>query len=329
MKLGTLKSAARDGELIVVSKDLSRAVSARAIAPNLLSALESWEACSPRLEALAGRLENAQSGDAFDLDPTRLAAPLPRAPQWLDASAFHSHVDLMEKVFGLEPLDKKREIPLMYQGASDDFFGPCDDMPLPSEADGIDFEAELGVIVDYVPMGTPAAAALQHIRLLTLLNDASLRALAGREIKTGFGFLQCKPATSFAPVVVTPDELGPAWHDGRVHLQVRIAWNGQWFGHPFSGDMGFGFHQLIAHAARTRNLHSGTIVGSGTISNETYRTVGSACIAERRGIETLDTGSASTAYMKFGDHVRIEVLDTDGRSVFGAVDQRIIQAGSA
>jgi fumarylacetoacetate (FAA) hydrolase len=234
----------------------------------------------------------------------------------------------MEKVFGLQPPEGKREIPLMYQGASDDFLGPRADMPLPSEADGIDFEAELGVIVDYVPMGTPASSALGHVKLVTLLNDASLRVLAAREVKTGFGFLQSKPATSFAPVAVTPDELGPAWVNGRVHLPVRVAWNGRWFGNPHGGQMGFGFHELVAHAARTRNLHPGTIVGSGTVSNSEYRTVGSACIAERRGIELLDSGNAVTPYMKFGDIARIEVTDVQGHSIFGAIEQRMVPAAS-
>ncbi|HEY2591127.1 MAG TPA: fumarylacetoacetate hydrolase family protein, partial [Steroidobacteraceae bacterium] len=267
-----------------------------------------------------------QRVDAFALDQAGLAAPLPRAPQWLDASAFHSHGDLMEKVFGLEPPESKREIPLMYQGASDDFLGPRDAMPFPSESDGIDFEAELGVIVDDVPMGTAAGRALQHVKLLTLLNDASLRVLAAREVKTGFGFLQSKPATSFAPVVVTPDELGTAWRVARVQLPVLVEWNGKSFGHPHGGEMGFGFHELIAHAARTRNLHAGTILGSGTVSNQSYRTVGSACIAERRAIEMLDSGRAMTDYMKYGDLVRIEVLDEAGRSIFGAIEQRMVAA---
>jgi fumarylacetoacetate (FAA) hydrolase len=322
MKLATLK----DGKLIVVSRDLTRAVSATAVAGSLLEALESWAQCEPRLSLLYEDLNAGTLGEAFVVDTTRLAAPLPRAPQWLDASAFHSHGDLMDKVFGMPPIEGKREIPLMYQGASDDFLGPRADMPLPSEADGIDFEAEVAVVVDRVAMMTPAAQALQHVKLLLLVNDASLRVLAGREIKTGFGFLQSKPSTSFAPVAVTPDELGAAWRDGRVHLPVRVAWNGERFGAPDAGQMGFGFQDLVAHAARTRNLQPGTIIGSGTISNSEYRTVGSACIAERRGIETVDQGKASTAYMKFGDTVRIEMLDTAGDSVFGAIEQRMVQA---
>ena len=331
MKLATLKDGlsnnrSGDGKLVVVSKDLTRAAAATGIAGTLIAALENWSQSAPRLQQLYKELNAGQCSGAFDLDPTRLAAPLPRAPQWLDASAFHSHGDLMDKVFGLPPIEGKRETPLMYQGASDDLLGPRDDMPLPSEADGIDFEAEVAVVVDRVPMGTRPDQALQHVKLLMLVNDASLRVLAGREIKTGFGFLQSKPSTSFAPVAVTPDELGAAWRDGRIHLPVRVEWNGTRFGAPDASQMGFGFHQLVAHAARTRNLHPGTILGSGTISNNEYRTVGSACIAERRGIETVDHGKATTAYMKFGDTVRIEMLDSTGASIFGAIDQRMVQA---
>jgi len=325
VKLATSKDGTRDGRLLVVSRDLRRA-SAPADIRTLAAALESWSESAPRLQRTYDGLNAGSASDAFDLDATRLAAPLPRAPQWLDASAFHSHGDLMDKVFGLAPIEGKREIPLMYQGASDDFLGPRDVMPLPSEADGIDFEAEVGVVVDFVPMGTPAASAASHIKLFVLLNDASLRVLAGREIKTGFGFLQSKPATSFAPVAVTVDELGDAWRQGRVQLPVRVEWNGREFGHPDAREMGFGFHELIAHGARTRNLHAGTIIGSGTISNYGYRTVGSACIAERRGIETVDHGTATTAYMKFGDRVRIEMLDNEGRTIFGAIDQRMVEA---
>jgi fumarylacetoacetate (FAA) hydrolase len=326
MKLATLKDGARDGKLLVVSRDLGHAVTATAVVGSLAHALENWTQYAPRLSQLYEELNAGKLSGAFALDTTRLAAPLPRAPQWLDASAFHSHGDLMDKVFGMQPIEGKLQTPLMYQGASDDFLGPRDDMPLPSEADGIDFEAEVAVVVDRVPMATAPAQALQHVKLLLLVNDASLRVLAGREIKTGFGFLQSKPSTSFAPVAVTPDELGPAWREGRVHLPVRVAWNGEHFGSPDAGRMGFGFQDLVAHAARTRNLQPGTIIGSGTISNSEYRTVGSACIAERRGIETVDHGKARTAYMKFGDTVRIEMLDAQGISIFGAIDQRMVQA---
>ena len=326
MKLATLKGRTRDGVLLVVSRDLRKAVVAESIASTMIDALERWAEVEPKLRRLYDDLNASRVAEVFALDPSQLAAPLPRAPQWLDGSAFHSHGDLMQKVFGMDAIEGKLEIPLMYQGASDDFLGPCDDMPLPSEADGIDFEAELAVVVDRVPMATSAARALGHVKLLMLVNDASLRVLAPREMKTGFGFLQSKPSTSFAPVAVTPDELEADWRDGRVHLPVHVEWNERWFGHPHAGRMGFGFHDLIAHAARTRNLSAGTIIGSGTISNADYRIVGSACIAERRGIEIEDHGKPSTPFMKFGDGVRIDMRDGRGASIFGAIDQRVVEA---
>ncbi len=326
MKLATLKDGTRDGKLLVVSRDLSRAVIAVSAAPTLQQALESWSASEPRLRTLYDDINAGHAAGSFPLDLTQLGSPLPRAWQWLDASAFHSHGDLMEKVFKIEPRPEKRTIPLMYQGAGDDFLGPVDDVPLPSEQDGIDFEGEIGIIVDRVPMGSGAAQAAAHIRLLVLINDWSLRVLAAREVRTGFGFLQSKPSTSFAPVAVTPDELGSAWRDGRVDLPVHLYWNGAEFGHPHCGRMDFSFGQLIAHAAHTRQLSAGTVIGSGTISNPDYRTVGSACIAERRGIELIDHGAPRTDYLKFGDRVRIEMQGADGQSIFGAIDQRVVAA---
>jgi fumarylacetoacetate (FAA) hydrolase len=323
MKLATLKNGTRDGALVVVSKDLDRAVSAGAIATTLISALEDWRKVAPRLDALYKELNAGAAKGSFAVEPSALAAPLPRSPQWLDGSAFHSHGDLMEKAFKMPPIEGKHQVPLMYQGASDDFLGARDPSPLPSEEDGIDFEGEVAVIVDEVPMGCPAGEALQHVRLVLLVNDTSLRTLAPREMKTGFGFLQSKPSTAFSLTAVTPDELGEAWKDGRVHLPVKVQWNGKAFGGPNAGEMGFGFHQLITHAARTRKLTAGTIIGSGTVSNATYREVGSACIAERRGIEIVDTGEPKTAYMCFGDTVTIDMLDRDGHSIFGAIHQRI------
>jgi fumarylacetoacetate (FAA) hydrolase len=323
MKLATLKSDARDGELLVVSRDLRSAVRAEA-ATTLLAALESWSDVERPLRQQYDALCTGRAKHAFAFDPTKTAAPLPRAPQWLDASAYHSHGDLMQRAFGLQPIEGIRETPLMYQGASDDFLGPTDDMPFTSEQDGIDFEAEIAVIVDRVPMATPASKALSHVKLLVLVNDASLRMLAPREMKTGFGFLQAKPSSSFSPVAITPDELGSAWREGRVHLSVNVEWNRQHFGAPNAGAMGFGFHELIAHAARTRNLSAGTIIGSGTIANEEFRTVGSACIAERRGIEIADQGKPVTPFMRFGDRVRIEMRDEQGSTLFGAIDQRMV-----
>jgi fumarylacetoacetate (FAA) hydrolase len=326
MKLATLQGGSMDGKLLVVSKDLTRAVVAASVAPTLQQALGSWAASEPKLRALSAQIDDGKAAGAFALEPSQLAAPLPRAWQWLDASAFHSHGDLMEQVFTLTPPPEKHTRPLMYQGASDDFLGAAADVPLPSEADGMDFEGEVGIIVDRVPMATRAAHAGAHIKLLVLINDWSLRVLAGKDIKTGFGFMQSKPATSFGPVAVTPDELGAQWRDGRVQLPIHVYWNGQEFGHPDCGRMGFSFEQLIEHAARTRNLSAGTIIGSGTISNPEYRAVGSACIAERRGIELVDHGKPRTEYMKFGDRVRMEVLDAAGNSIFGAIDQRVVAA---
>jgi fumarylacetoacetate (FAA) hydrolase len=293
----------------------------------MLGALEDWPDAEPKLRQMYADLNAGRAAGAFELDVHSLHSPLPRTWQWLDASAFHSHGDLMEKVFGLPPPPEKHTVPLMYQGAGDDFLGPTDDMPLPSAADGIDFEGEVAVIVDRVPMGTPAAAAAAHIKLVMLANDASLRVLAAREVKTGFGFLLAKPATSFSPVAVTLDELGAGgWHDGRVQRPLQVHWNGIEFGHPDAGQMGFSFPELVAHAARTRNLSAGTILGSGTVSNDNYREVGSACIAERRGMELLDRGRPVTEFMKFGDRVRIEMLNASGESIFGAIDQQIVQA---
>lgn len=329
MKLATLRDGTPDGRLLVVSRDLRRAVKATHVAKSLLAALESWDSAEPHLRDLAESLDRGSCAHAFDFPAAGVAPPLPRTWQWLDASAFHSHGDLMERAFKHAPIEGKLTRPLMYQGGSDDFVGPAEDMPFPSEADGIDFEAEIAVVVDRVSMGTPPAQALGHVKLIMLANDASLRSLAIVEMKTGFGWVHAKPATSFSPVAVTPDELGPAWKDGRVHLPVRVSWNGKEFGHPDGGAMGFGFHELIAHAAYSRNLSAGTIIGSGTVSNADYRSVGSACIAERRAIEIADQGKPVTDYMRFGDRVRIEMLDAEGRSVFGAIDQRVVPARSA
>jgi len=326
MKLATLDDGSRDGRLLVVARDLERAVDASAIAPTLQVALENWLQVEARLQALYQRLNDDTASAAFDLDLTQLAAPLPRASQWLDGSCFLSHGELMQKAFNLEPIEGVEHTPLIYQGASDDFLGPRADIPLPSEAHGIDFEGEFAVLLDDVPMGCPASQALQHVRLVLQLNDVSLRALAPREMKTGFGFLQAKPATSFAPVAVTPDELGDAWRDGRVHLPLRVEWNGEWFGHPHGGAMHFGFHQLIAHAALTRRLSAGTLVGSGTVSNA-ERSVGSACIAERRAIETIASGAPRTAFMRFGDRVRMEARGGKDEVLFGAIDQRVVRGG--
>ena len=325
MKLATLKDGTRDGKLIVVARDLCRAVAAPSVLATMQHALDGWADAAPRLQALADELNAGRARGTFAFDPKAVAAPLPRAYQWCDGSAFLNHGRLMEQAFNTPPIPDFETIPLMYQGASDDFLGACDDAPFPGEEQGIDFEGEYGVVVDDVPMGCMPEGAAPHIKLLVQINDWSLRGFGPREMKTGFGFFQAKPATGFAPVAVTPDELGAAWRDGRVHLPLNIEWNGAWFGHPNGREMDFSFYELIAHAAKTRRLRAGTIVGSGTVS-DADRSAGSACISERRVIEMLDQGASKTGFMRFGDTVRMEVFDADGRSIFGAIEQRVIKA---
>ncbi|MBP7336031.1 fumarylacetoacetate hydrolase family protein [Niveispirillum sp.] len=323
MKLASLDLGGRDGRLFVVSRDLTRAVPATDIANTLQDALDDWARIAPRLQTLSDALNAGSLTGAVPFDPSRALAPLPRAWQWLDGSAFQAHGELMAKVFGIT--NPQTDKPLMYQGMSHRFIAPTAPVPFPTEEDGIDFEGEFAVVTDGVPMGTDAARARDHIRLVLLLNDWSLRAAARAEMLTGFGWVQAKPACSVAPIAVTPDELGDAWADARVHLDLLVDLNGQRFGAANGGAMGFCFGQLIAHAARTRDLCAGTIIGSGTVSNENYREVGSSCIAERRGIEMLDEGAARTSFLHFGDRVRMEVL-RDGQSVFGVIDQEVIKA---
>lgn len=327
MKLASLRSESPDGRLVVVSRDLSRAVDASSVVPHLLHALERWDDVAPALGGLADRLESGAVASAFPFDPAACAAPLPRTFQWCDGSAFLEHGRLMERAFGTPPIPDFDTVPVLYQGASDDFLGPRDDVPIPEEL-GIDFEGEFGVVVDRVPMGAAPAEALSRVRLLVQLNDWSLRALGPREMRSGFGFFQCKPSTSFAPVAVTPDELGGDWRDGRVHLALSIEWNGAWFGNPSGGEMDFSFGDLVAHAARTRRLGAGTIVGSGTVSNRDRR-AGSACVAERRVVETIEEGAARTSFLRFGDTVRMEARDSRGFAPFGTIEQRVVRAKGA
>ncbi len=325
MKFATLPSEHPDGRLMVVSRDLHTMADATAIAPNLRTAIESWDAVAADLQALYSALNAGRHSAALSFDASQCSAPLPRAPQWCDGSAFLNHGRLMEKAFNLAPAPDADTVPLMYQGASDDFLGPQADIFLPSEADGIDFEGEFGVIVGPVRMGATPEQALGAVRLLVQINDWSLRALAPREMQTGFGFLQAKPSTSFAPIALTPDELGPAWRDGRVHMQLHVQWNGQRFGEPHGGEMNFGFGQLIAHAARTRRLSAGTVIGSGTVSN-VGRAAGSACIAERRVLEILDHAQPLTDFMHFGDSVRMQAqFEDSSEAPFGAIAQRVVE----
>jgi fumarylacetoacetate (FAA) hydrolase len=326
MRLATLRDGSLDGRLIVVSRDLLRAVAATSIAPTLIDALQRWDDVKLPLADLYDTLDAGDVPGAFTFDPARCAAPLPRSPQWLDGSAFLNHGRLMERAFNTPPIPDFDTVPVMYQGASDDFLGPCDDVPLPSEVDGIDFEGEFGVVCGEVPMGASPEDALSRVRLVVQVNDWSLRALGPREMKTGFGFLQAKPSTAFAPVAVTPHELGDGWRDGRVQMRLHVQWNGERFGEPQGGEMNFDFGRLVAHAARTRRLTAGTIVGSGTVSN-VARDAGSACIAERRVIEKIDLGEIRIGFMRFGERVRMQARFDDGRDgPFGAIDQRVVAA---
>ena len=323
MKLATLKDNTRDGTLIVVSRDLKHAIKADDIAPTLQAALDDWDYISPQLTDRYDALNRAAGSRAFDFDPRQCASPLPRAYQWADASAYIHHVELLRKSRGAEMPKSLRGDPLMYQGGSDSFLGPCDDIMLESEDWGIDLEAEVAVVTGDVPMGITAKKAGDCVRLLMLANDVSLRELAPAELAKGFGFFHSKPSSAFSPVAVTPDELGPAWDGGKVNLPLLVQVNGEELGRPNAGvDMTFEFPRLIAHATRTRALAAGAIVGSGTVSNA-ERSTGSACIAEKRALETIAEGKPATPFLKFGDRVRIEMFDAGGSSVFGAIEQQI------
>lgn len=323
MKLATLKSNSRDGRLVVVSDDNTQYLCAQHIAPNLLYAIENWSDIEPKLAELASQFDNDNSEPNKPFDYALADAPLPRSWQWLDGSAFPQHGILMQQAYNMPPLDPGQ--PLMYQGMSNHFYGPNDAIPIISEKHGIDFEGELGVIVDDVPMGTSAKDAMAHIKLIVQINDWSLRSLGPVEMKTGFGFIQAKPPCSMAAVALTPDELGPAWQDGQVHLPLQIDWNSKRFGNAVANEMEYGFHELVAHAAKTRDLVAGTIIGSGTVSNKNYNTVGSSCISERQAIDMIEFSEIRTPFMAFGDRVRMEVTAADGSPLFGPIDQQVIK----
>jgi fumarylacetoacetate (FAA) hydrolase len=324
MKLATLRDGTRDGRLVVVSRDLSRAVAVPQVARTLQHALDDWTRLAPRLEAVARELEAGQAAGAQGFDPAQCMAPLPRAYHWVDGSAYVNHVELVRQARNAEMPPSFWTDPLVYQGGSDDLLGPMDDVPVPSEDYGIDLEAEVAVITDDVPMQTTADEARGHIRLILLANDWSLRNLIPAELAKGFGFYQSKPATAFSPCAVTPDELGEAWSGGTVHLPLVSHINGELFGQPDAGvDMTFDFTQLIAHVTKTRRLGAGTIVGSGTVSNYD-RSKGSSCLAEKRALETVLHGSPKTAFLMHGDRVRIEMFGRDGASIFGAIDQKVV-----
>lgn len=333
MKLASLGEG-RDGRLVVVSRDLVRATSAADIAPTLQNALDRWSDVAPALADRAAALEAGQTAATFEFSTASVASPLPRAYQWADGSAYVNHVELVRRARGAEMPDSFWTDPLMYQGGSDGFLGPRDPIPVAAVEWGADFEGEVAIITDDVPQGISAEAAGEHIKLVMLVNDVSLRGLIPAELDKGFGFFQSKPASAFSPVAVTPDELGAAWDGSRVHLPLIVHLNGELFGRPDAGtDMVFDFPTLIAHATRTRSLCAGTIVGSGTVSNKQGTAHGSAirdggvgysCIAELRMIETIRDGKPSTPFLRHGDRVHLEMLDTDGRSVFGAIEQEVV-----
>ncbi|WP_244826835.1 MULTISPECIES: fumarylacetoacetate hydrolase family protein [unclassified Caballeronia] len=325
MKLATLKDGTRDGQLVVVSRDLRTAAIADGIVSTLQRALDDWAFYAPQLMDVYEALNQSRARNSFTFEPKACMAPLPRAFQWADGSAYVNHVELVRRARGAEMPPEFWTDPLMYQGGSDDFIGPTDDIVCASESFGIDFEAEVAVITSDVPMAPTPDEALKSVRLLMLVNDVSLRNLIPPELAKGFGFFQSKPASAFAPVAVTPDELGDAWSEGRVHRPMIVHWNGKKVGQPECGvDMVFHFGQLIAHAAKTRNLRAGSIVGSGTISNKDARR-GYCCIAEKRCLEVIEHGAAETEFMKFGDSVKIEMFDERGKSIFGAIDQAVTQ----
>lgn len=335
MKLASLKNGSRDGLLVVVSRDLSRCVAVPAVAATMQQLLDNWAQLSVKLEEVYQALNSGKVDGEMTFDQAQCESPLPRAYQWADGSAYVNHVELVRKARNAEMPPSFWTDPLMYQGGSDDFIGPRDNIDVVSEDYGIDFEGEVAVITDDVAMACSADEARNKIRLIMLVNDVSLRGLIPNELAKGFGFFQSKPASAFSPVAVTPDELGDKWQDGRVHLPLLSTYNGKLFGKPNAGiDMTFDFGQLVAHAAKTRNLGAGAIIGSGTVSNKQGTDhgtsvdeggVGYSCIAEIRMIETIRDGKPSTSFMKFGDTIRMEMLDEQGNSIFGAIDQQVVK----
>lgn len=329
MKLASLKAGGRDGSLIVVSRDLSRYVMATEVAPTLQAALERWSDAAPRLNALYQALNDGELAQAQALVVEQLASPLPRAYEFLDGSAYLPHVERVRRARGATVPESFYEDPLMYQATSAGFIGPRDDIPVRDVAYGIDLEAEVVVVTDDVPMGVTAEAAADHIQLIGLVNDVSLRNLIPAELAKGFGFVQSKPRSSFSPVFVTPDELADAWQDCKVHLPLISHINGALFGQPQAGhDMQFNFAQLVAHAAKTRPLGAGTIIGSGTVANED-ESLGASCLAEKRVLEVIKDGAAKTPFLQFGDVVRIEMKDANGDSLFGAIEQKVVAYSAA
>lgn len=323
MKLATLRNGSRDGRLVVVSRDLQHAVDAASVAPTMQFAIERWGLVEPGLQALHAALNEGTAAGAFAFDAAQCMSPLPRTHQFVDASAFLNHGNIMERAFNLT-VKRPEGVPILVQRQGDDFMGPCDDYPFPSEADNADYEGEYAVVVDDIPMGSSPAACEAAIRLVTILNDVSMRRFVIPEMQMGFGFINAKPATVFAPVAVTPDELGEGWKDGRVQLDMRVSRNGELIGQPNGREMDWSFGQLLAHLAYNRNLRAGTVLGSGTVSNREAATVGSACLAEVRALETIEGGQPATPWLRYGERMRFEVLDGAGHSLFGAIDHRFV-----
>ncbi|ABZ76100.1 fumarylacetoacetate (FAA) hydrolase [Shewanella halifaxensis HAW-EB4] len=325
MKLASYNNGRRDGQLMLVSKDLTKAVAVPAIAHTMQQLMDAWELLNPQLVELYDALNSGMMDNAVDFDESKCLSPLPRAYQWADGSAYVNHVELVRKARGAQMPETFWTDPLVYQGGSDCFIAPKADIPLASEEWGIDFESEIAVITDDVPMGVTVDNAAQHIKLLMLVNDVSLRNLIPGELAKGFGFFQSKPSSSFSPVAVTPDELEGKWQDSKIHLPLITHLNSELFGRPNAGvDMTFNFSQLVSHVAKTRPLGAGAIIGSGTISNYD-RSAGSSCLAETRMLETIAEGKPSTPFMGFGDRVRIEMLDDDNNSIFGSIDQQVVE----
>lgn len=326
MKLGTLKSKnSRDGELVVVSHDNKKAVKVGDIAPSLLFAMDHWDDVEPKLKSAYEKLNSGDMPEAFDVDESQFHSPLPRTFQWADGSAFIHHIKLVRMARNAPLPETLETVPLMYQGGSDSFLSPTEDIPQVDFEHGTDFEGEVAVVTGDVPIGVSPEEALKYIRLFLICNDVSLRGLIPAELKQGFGFFQSKPSSAFAPFAVTADELGQAWKEGRVHLPLNVEYNGEFFGKANAGQMHFHFGQLIAHAAKTRPLAAGTIIGSGTVSNEDP-SVGSSCLAEKRMLEKINDGEFKTPFMKVGDTIKMQMFNENGEDIFGTISQKVTKA---
>jgi len=325
LKLATIQNGTRDGQLLVVSKDLTKAIKAADIAINMMDAIERWHEVEAPLNTLYQQLNSGSVKGEFAFDQTATMSPFPRSNQFIDASAFLNHGNIMEEAFDLD-IDKDNSIPILLQRQSDDFLGSHQDYPFPSIDDNADFEGEFAVVVDDTPMGLSENDVEKHIKLVMIMNDVSMRAHLFRELSAGFGFIQAKPATVFGPVAVTPDELGDEWRDGRIHLDMCVERNGEWFGNPNGGQMDFSFGHLLSHLSYNRNLKAGCILGTGTVSNSNYKEVGSACLAERRALELIEFGESKSPFLQNGECLKFEVFDKEGQSIFGKIEHKFVLA---